>query len=283
MTRTLIPLLALSLACTAGPDAPDDVQQPPSDVPEVQVPDEGGAVPDRVPVTVPTEPALSSFTGQGTHLGIGLWCAFYPLGWSDSGRFAWATERRVNDMAIEYGAIWHVMQAGAESVDQENVGFGTEEFPEDATLAWAWEQQKDRVSTLLGGALILAGGTALHPLPAETPMGKLDARWELGELADFARPGKLLIRWDDGPETAILETEFSDLAGEPEPPQLILSPTHHHGVLVIPVVTGEPVEALVDVQYRLHGLELVAAAPLPPVTDQDQPQEQPPPETPPQQ
>ncbi len=256
MSPALVPVLALALACTADPSpsatAPEPVVAPPS----VQEP--APVVAPRAPVSVPSEPALSSFTGQATHLGAGLWCAFYPLGWSDDGRFAWATERRGNDMALEYGATWRVLPVGAAG-PRPMLGFGGEDFPEGATLAWAWEQRREQVDALLAEQGILAGGTALEPLPADTPAGRLEARWELGELQDFARPAKLLVRWDGGEEVTFFETELSELTGEPPPPSMIRSPSGAHAVLVIPRVRGEPVEALVDVIYEVRGLPLEAA------------------------
>ncbi len=246
-------LLAL-LACSPDPavftgSAEPRQPQLPHPAPEQPV------VPLRPLVQVPSEPALKSFTGQATHLGAGLWCAFYPLGWSDDGRFAWAVERRANDMALEYGASWRVMAVGA-TVAEEHVGWSAEDFPEDAQLAWAWSNQTERVERLLTEHKIMAGGTELLPLPVDTPAGRLEARWELGEIEDTLRPARLLIRWDVGPEQAIVETLRSDIAPEPQPPALMVSPTGHHAALVVPVVRGEPVEALVDVEYRVHGLEL---------------------------
>jgi hypothetical protein len=254
-------LFALALSCSGEPEAPQRVAPPPEPATAGEEPSVPSAPPAdpvqerRPPVSAPAEPALHSFTGQGTHQGAGLWCAFYPLGWSDDGRFAWAAERRANDMALEYGAVWSVMHVGS-VVNQESVGFSAQDFPEDAQLAWAWERQRDRVEALLSEQTILAGGTELLPLPSVTPMGTLSARWELGPLEDFDRPASLLIRWDDGPEQEILATRWSDLAPEPQPPSLILAPSGEHAVLVIPVVEGEPVEALVGVEYRVHGLAL---------------------------
>lgn len=262
MSRALLPLLTLSLACAGAPDPV--VPQPAPVAPAVMdpAPDQGAvqpaaeAAPPRPTVSVPSGPALSSFTGQGTHLGSGLWCAFYPLGWSDDGRFAWATERRGNDMALEYGALWQVLHLGSDA-EAKFVAYGAEDFPEDATLAWAWSQHSATVEALLTEQTILAGGTELLSLPASTPAGQLEARWELGEVQEYdQRPIRLLIRWDGGPEAAIYEGVRSTLVGDPDPPRLILSPSGQHAVVVYTVVRGEPVEALVDVEYHLHGLVL---------------------------
>jgi hypothetical protein len=207
-------------------------------------------------VSVPGGPSLSSFSGQAVHLDAGLWCAFYPLGWSDDGRFAWATERRANDMALEYGATWWVLHLGS-NAEPAFVAYGAEEFPENATLAWAWSQHAPAVEALLTEQTILAGGTELLALPADTPAGRLAARWDLGEVEEYdQRSVRLLISWDGGQEAAIFEGTRSTLVGDPEPAKLILSPGGQHAAIVYSVVHGEPVEALIDVQYRVHGLVL---------------------------
>jgi hypothetical protein len=258
--RPLI-LLALALGCTREPSAPDvEVASPPPAAVE-PAPEPPPVTPEpepeerRPPVSQPSEPALHSFTGQATHLGSGLWCAFYPLGWSDDGRFAWVEERRVNDMALEYGVVWHVRHIGSDTAER-TLDVGTYDFDEDPTLAWAWEQKRAEVQALLTEETILAGGTDLQALPASTPMGTLSARWELGPVEEFQRSSELFIRWDEGPEQSIFASKISDLAPEPEAPRLLLAPGGAYAVLVIPVTRGEPVEALVDVQYVVHGLVL---------------------------
>jgi hypothetical protein len=259
MTTALFPVIALTIACSSAPaPAPPTGESrpaPAAEEPAPAAPEASTVPPARGPVSIPIEPALSSFTGQGTQRGIGLWSAFYPLGWSDDGRFAWAVERWVNDMAIEYGATWSVLHVGSE-LEREVVGFGAEDFPEGARLAWAWERQRVRVEDLLAEGRILAGGTELTPLPAETMVGLLEARWELGEMRGHQRPATLLIRLGGGQESAVFETELSDLAGAPAAPSLVLSPSGQHAALVIPTVRGEPVEALVDVEYVVRGLQL---------------------------
>ena len=256
MPKTSILLLALCLACSPSlqPVLEDGSVSVPPPVAAQAAPIDP-LPPLRPTVTAPSEPALFSFTGQGTHLGAGLWCAFYPLGWSDDGRFAWATERRGNDMALEYGALWQVLHVGS-TAQAEFVAYGGEAFPEDATLGWAWDKHRVAVEALLTEQTILAGGTELLALPAETAAGRLEARWELGEEQDVERPIRLLIRWDGGQEQAVYEGSRSTLVGDPDAPRLILSPSGQHGVLVFSVVHGEPVEALVDVQYQVHGLVL---------------------------
>ncbi len=213
------------------------------------------AVALRPEVSVPPGAALSHFSGQAVHLDTGLWCAFYPLGWSDDGRFAWATEHRTNDMGHEYGAIWQVLRVGSDA-EVPFVAYGGETFPDNATLPWAWSQHADAVDAFLKEHFILAGGTELLPLPAETMVGRLEARWELGDVVDYARSARLLIRWDGGQETPVYEGSLSELAGAPQEPRLILSPSGQHAVLVYSVVHGEPVEALVDLRYQVHGLQL---------------------------
>ena len=251
MNHAYLPLLALTLGC---PTAVEPAPTGPALEPAVQAP-EPWTPPVRPAVTVPGGPSLSNFSGQAVHLNTGLWCAFYPLGWSDDGRFAWATERRANDMALEYGAIWQVLQVGSDA-EVPFVAFGGETFPDNATLPWAWSQHSTAVEALLKDHFIMAGGTELLSLPAETMVGLLEARWELGDVVDFERSAHLLIRWDGGEEAAVYEGVRSDLAGAPDAPKLILSPSGQHAVLVYSVVQGEPVEALVDVQYRVHGLQL---------------------------
>jgi len=260
MNHAYLPLLALALGCSTAvePAATDPVIEPSAQGPAPEArgpaPEAQGPAP-RPTVSVPSVPALFSFTGQGTHLGMGLWCAFYPLGWSDDGRFAWATEHRGNDMALEYGAIWQVLQVGSDA-EVPFVAFGGETFPDNATLPWAWSQHSTAVEALLKDHFIMAGGTELLSLPAETMVGRLEARWELGEVVDFERSAHLLIRWDGGEEAAVYEGALSELVGAPDAPKLILSPSGQHAVLVYSVVHGEPVEALVDLQYRVHGLQL---------------------------
>ena len=255
MTLALMPISVLLVSCSPPPE-PVALPPVPNPLPAVEPgPAPAPAPAPRPAVTIPSEPALSSFTGQATHLGAGHWCAFYPLGWSDDGRFAWATERRANDMAIEYGASWRVRRSD-ESGELAALHHGSEAFPEDATLAWAWAQRQVEVDALLAEHGILAGGTTLTALPADTPAGRLEARWTIGVERESQRPGQLELLWPDGRTQSLWQGDLPTLAGEPALPSLIRSPSGTLGVLVLPLVTREPVEALVDVDYMVFGLSL---------------------------
>lgn len=253
MSKPPILLSALCFACSTPtePTGPAPISAPP-EVSQELMP--APPPPPRPPVTVPTEPALYSFTGQATHQGVGLWCAFYPLGWSDDGRFAWATVHRSNDMNHRLLATWHVRDMGP-GVAAGELYHGAEIFPDDATLSWAWSQRQEEVDALLDEHGIRAGGTVPLTLPATTPWGHLEARWELGDQPGWDRPARMELRWPDGRSQLLFEGSLPDLGGSPTQPSLFYAPSDRYAAVVQPLIAREPAEALMEVSYLVEGLK----------------------------
>jgi hypothetical protein len=256
---TSFALLALALGgggCAPDRDAPVAPEPPPGSEPipapaaEPVPPPDPPALPQP-----PAAPALESFTGQATHLGNGLRCAFYPLGWSSDGHFAYAEERMVNDMALEYGVRWATIDAttGVETTLHHWSSLDWDDGP--PTLTDAWQASLEPLRAQLEQQGIAAyPEQQLSSLPLELATGTIDAAWTVTPVHELEHRAQLRVTAADGSGYTALDTAISTLVGAPAEPLALLSPDGAHALILAQVVRGEPVEALVDLDYQLFPL-----------------------------
>lgn len=235
-------LLLLLLACTPAP-TPEPAPEPAP--PAVE---ESAAI-EVAEVSVPADPARASFTGQATDQGMGLYCALYPLGWSESGQLAWAFERRASDMELSYRADWSLLDT---ATGETEVHTYSDEDP-DQVLSKVWASQQAEVDALLAG--VHGPAPELRPFPTTTPWGELAVAWTVEPSAKgHERDVALTLTSSQGWTQIVWKGTVEDLTLPMREPALVLSPDQQHAVVVVEVVEGV-VEALADVRWHLIPLQ----------------------------
>ena len=248
----LVPAL---LACSPPATSPATPQSPTVEAPTQ--PPAPGEVPPPLPAHyLPPAAQRQHLSGQSAHLGVGRHCAFYAIGWSHDGAFAYATDTRSDDMGREYTARWQVLDpsgAPAGSLDYQVAEWSDEA---QARFAGAWQARQGQIDDLLHQHGIQPdSATDPLPLPQELGGGTVDARWELAPLDALLQRATLTMSGPvPGQQRVLYDQPISRLQVLPPQAHLIRHRDAHHAALLAEVVEGDPVEGMVTLRYLVYAL-----------------------------